>query len=90
MPNNLLHIGAAGAKVRVVRVRVFHDVHYLTRPRPFHSGEVDVPVGELWLLGDNTFDSRDSRSRGGFPRSDLVGRPIAILGPLARVRVLPR
>lgn len=89
-PDNLLHVAAAGAGARIARLRVFHDVYYESLDRPFSKSDVDVPLGELWLLGDNTFDSRDSRSRGGFPRGDLVGRPVAILGPPARFRVLSR
>lgn len=90
-PDNLLHIAAAGAPALVSRLRVFHDVYYAALPRPFRKDEdVDVPLGELWLLGDNTFDSRDSRSLGGFPQSDLIGKPVAILGPLERFRMLGR
>lgn len=89
-PHNSLYVGAAGASVGVPRVRVFHDVYYQALDRAFQRREVDVAPGEIWLLGDNTFDSRDSRSMGGYPRSDIVGRPVMILGPLPRFRVLLR
>ncbi len=89
-PHNSLYVGAAGASVGVPRVRVFHDVYYEALDRAFQKPEVDVPPGEIWLLGDNTFDSRDSRSMGGYPQSEIVGRPVMILGPLHRFRLLPR
>ncbi len=88
-PHNLLHVGVAGGSVTLARLAVFHDVYYQALPRPFREA-ADIPVGELWLLGDNTFDSNDSRSKGSFLRSDVVGRPVMILGPVGRFAVLPR
>ena len=88
-PHNLLHVGAVGGSVTLARLAVFHDVYYQALPRPFREA-ADIPVGELWLLGDNTFDSNDSRSKGSFLRSDVVGRPVMILGPVGRFAVLPR
>ena len=89
-PDNLLHLGAIGGEVRLRRVRVFHDVYYKALRSPFGSLPTPsmIEPDNLYLLGDNTFESRDSRSGRSFPRSDLVGRPLAVIGPLSRMRWL--
>ena len=93
---NLLHLGAAGGKCNLERLRIFRDLWY--RPAPLALVPIGAPVrvepSEMFLLGDNTFDSLDSRMRsrteGQFRRSDLLGRPCAILAPRGRARWLQR
>ena len=52
--------------------------------------DVTVPAGELWVMGDNRYDSQDSsRNQGlpghGFvPESNVVGRAFVISWPTAR------
>ncbi|MEH3075446.1 MAG: signal peptidase I [Quadrisphaera sp.] len=57
--------------------------------------DVTVPAGELWVMGDNRGDSRDSRYHqdvdGGFVAQDaVVGRAVLRAWPLDRVGWLPR
>ncbi len=40
-----------------------------------HWGPLVVPKGELFMLGDNRDDSRDSRYWGFLPRINVVGKP---------------
>jgi signal peptidase I len=88
---NRLHFGWCGTgTMRVLRVRLFHDIHYLDEPRPFAGPDRFVEPHQLWLLGDHATDSIDSRRRGAFPRAEVVGRPIAILAPWRRMQRLPR
>jgi signal peptidase I len=42
------------------------------------DGEVVVPPGEYFVLGDNRNDSEDSRYWGFVPRSAIVGRPLLV------------
>lgn len=44
------------------------------------NGEVVVPPGQYFVMGDNRDDSLDSRYWGFVPANDIVGRPILIYG----------
>lgn len=52
--------------------------------------DVTVPVGELWVMGDNRYESEDSRyhqdlpSKGFVPEADVVGRAVVISWPVKR------
>jgi signal peptidase I len=71
-----------------------------TKDPPIEQGQtpvdfsVKVPAGELWVEGDNRFDSADSRyhrdlpTKGFVPESDVVGRAIVITYPFSRWRWL--
>jgi len=49
---------------------------------------VQVPSGELFVLGDNSASSHDSRFWGFVPRRLLIGQAICIFWPPKRMRVL--
>ena len=46
--------------------------------RSVKDGEVVVPAGEYFVLGDNRNDSEDSRYWGFVPREAIVGRPLLV------------
>lgn len=77
--------------VRVSRVRLFHDVYYDAANQPWVGiKEYRIDPDQVFLLGDNSLDSIDSRARGPFPAGDIVGRPVAVIGPRRRAHWLPR
>lgn len=95
LPQSGLRVAAVGgAGCAVDRLTVFRDLHWF-RP-PLEVGAVaaqaarHVPPGMVWLLGDNSVDSRDSRMFGALPWSAFVGRPRAVLGPWPFQRWLSR
>ena len=51
--------------------------------------DVSVPAGKLWVMGDNRYNSEDSRyhpdapGRGFVPTSDVVGRAFVISWPIS-------
>lgn len=53
--------------------------------------DVTVPAGELWVLGDNRYNSRDSSktqdlaSKGFVPIADVVGQAVFKLWPLNQI-----
>ncbi len=66
-------------KARFSRITVIRDAYY-TRSRVAGSGISDfprVPDGGLFVLGDNSVNSVDSRDFGPIEMSTLSGRPIA-------------
>jgi hypothetical protein len=94
LPKNLLHLGAIGPRsVRVARCSVFRDLHYFRERMigvAMHTYAIHVEPGTVYLLGDNSFDSRDSRQMGALPIRDFVGQPRCVIGPPARSRWLQR
>ena len=58
------------------------------------SFDITVPKGDLWVMGDNRYDSKDSRyntdtaTHGFVPIPDVVGRAFVISWPLPRWTVL--
>ncbi|WP_258375297.1 signal peptidase I [Curtobacterium sp. MCSS17_008] len=52
--------------------------------------DVRVPAGRIWVMGDNRYDSADSRAHGTVPTSDVVGRAFVITWPVTRWCVLGR
>lgn len=43
-----------------------------------------IPDGQIWLMGDNRTDSKDSRYFGPVPQSTVVGRADVRYWPLSR------
>ncbi len=87
---NLLHIAAAGGGVEITALRTFHDLFHQPLGVPAAGGRdwLELPPGGMFLLGDNSRDSRDSRTGRTYPEGDLVGQPVAIVAPPRRVRWL--
>ena len=52
------------------------------------NATVTVPPHMLFVLGDNSSSSRDSRFWGFVPRKDVIGKALLIFWPFTRWRVL--
>jgi len=49
-----------------------------------HQGEITVPAGRFFVLGDNRDESLDSRYWGFVPRENIIGRPFLIYWSVRR------
>jgi signal peptidase I len=81
-------IGATGATVDVRSAQVFRDIYYTRLPEGFadraqSTGGWHVGADELFVLGDNSPFSQDSRvtPEPGVPISHLIGRPLLVHAP---------
>src|SRR5262249_53917015 len=43
-----------------------------------HSGEIEIPPGHYFAMGDNRDNSFDSRYWGFVPEQNIIGRPLVI------------
>jgi signal peptidase I len=86
-------VAVGGDRVRIDRGTLFVngtlvDEAYVRFPDFRSFPEIAVPAGSVYVLGDNRPDSEDSRMFGPVRDSDLVGRAIAGIWPLAAVGAL--
>lgn len=60
---------------------------YIASP-PAYDGEWVVPEGQLFVLGDNRNDSRDSHQWGLLPIENVIGRAVLIYWPPEQWQVI--
>lgn len=81
-----LRLTATGHMV-VSGLSLARDVQF--RPRgKLGPGGVQVGPGEIFVLGDHSADSRDSRDFGSLPENAIVGRPLFAIWPPKAMRSL--
>lgn len=87
-PGERVHMGGWMIDMEVRNVVVSRDLYYLPRGRFGVEGEQRLQGNEVYLLGDASAVSRDSRERGPVRREDVVGEVRAVVWPPGRARVL--
>lgn len=83
-----VNLAAAAIGLRIERLVVARDLYY-TATGPLGTGSpVSLGPDEIFVLGDNSSDSRDSRMFGPVRLSDLLGRAARVIWPLKDARKL--
>lgn len=60
---------------------------YIAQP-PVYSGEWTVPEGQLFVLGDNRNDSKDSHQWNYLPMENIIGKALLIYWPPAEWKLI--
>ena len=78
-------VGLPGETVSVKQNQVLINGNPLEEPyiaqAPLYSGEWTVPEGNLFVLGDNRNDSKDSHQWGLLPMENIIGKALLIYWP---------
>jgi signal peptidase I len=84
-------LGAYGGRAIVHEVSLRRDIHYTDSGSDSFTGSegILVPEDSIFVLGDLSQESIDSRHYGPVPQASLVGKPMAVFLPLSRARWIP-
>jgi signal peptidase I len=83
-----ISITASGIVARLRRVRVERDVYYTEFGRFGTASPLQLGPGQVFVLGDNSAASRDSREWGPVELTELVGTPMCVFWPFSALRGL--
>ncbi len=86
MGEALVRVARGGAWLNPIRLE--RDVYYT--PEYNEVGTGVLGADEFFMVGDNAWNSQDSRAKGPVHRSRLVGAPLVVVWPLSRVFYFPR
>lgn len=78
----------AGLELNLERLVVSRDLYYTASGTRGTGSAMALGRDELFLLGDNSSDSRDSRTIGAVPLGEVAGRPLGVVWPLGAIRRL--
>lgn len=80
--------GGEAGRARFRRIRVWRDLHYTRRGEYAVREPLQLGPDELFLLGDNSANSRDGRDTGPTPVEAVFGEPRWVVWPLEHARRL--
>jgi len=96
-------VGLPGEEIVITEGHVYVDGNLLDEPylpegvtsstenAPLKCTQEDpcvVPEGDVWVMGDNRNDSKDSRYFGPIDEDTIVGRAFVVVWPLNRIGLL--
>ncbi len=82
--------GAEGSRVRFRSIRILRDLHYTSGGEFGVAAARRLGLDEIFVLGDNSRISNDSRHFDAVPLGLVVGRPVFVVWPPSRARAVAR
>jgi hypothetical protein len=83
-----VQLGGEACSLRVRDLRILRDLHWTQRGEFGVGAKVEVPPGFMFLLGDNSAESLDSREFDSLPVERVLGRPRWVVWPPSAIRRL--
>jgi type IV secretory pathway protease TraF len=85
-PSGRAYFGGAGGRISFRSIRLARDQVYTDRGHVGVDSEIQLGLGQYFLLGDNSAQSKDSREWGPVEEGDIVGRAVRVVWPPSRWR----
>ncbi len=86
-------IGLPGDVVSIQDGTVFINGIELNEPyiaeAPRYTGEWEIGLGEVFVLGDNRNASSDSQNWGNLDRDDIIGKAVLVYWPPREISLIP-
>ena len=79
------------AAARLADMQVYRDIYYTNDVDPGRlssQGDILVPEGHYFAMGDNSPHSNDSRAWGPVPENNLLGHALLVWWPIQRWRTI--
>lgn len=83
-----VQVGGEACSLRLRGLRILRDLHWTQRGEFGVGAKVEVPPGFMFLLGDNSAESLDSREFDSLPVERVLGRPLWVVWPPSAIRRL--
>ncbi len=87
-PGERVRIGGEGVVLRIRNIRVERDFHHVPRGKYGVDHALLLGADEIFVLGDASGVSRDSRDNGPVQMKRVLGRAKAVVHPLKSARIL--
>ena len=84
-----IHDGDVYINGKLIKIPVIKNIFYYNNGPYGEAGKpIKVPQGHVFVLGDNSASSSDSRFWGFVPESHIIGRAEIIYWPINRIKLL--
>lgn len=83
-----VRFGGRGCRLRIQNLRILRDMHWTQQGRFAVGQRHRIGPGEVFLLGDYSAESLDSRDFGALPVRQILGRPVMVVWPPSAIRWL--